>query len=155
MGWRATVKTVPVADGIIPAGEAVILRLTSADNTATKQQLALTAKTTTATKSGNNELKGTDEEKTLGENDYALSLGQNGVGFYLWSGKEIGANKAYLTLSDTEAKALTIEFNDEPSGIEDVQSSMFNVQGYNLNGMRVNENYKGIVIMNGKKYVVK
>ena len=41
----------------------------------------------------------------------------------------------------------------EATGIKDVQGSEFNVQGpsYNLNGMIVGDNYKGIVIQNGKK----
>lgn len=41
----------------------------------------------------------------------------------------------------------------EPTGIEDVQVSEFKAQGpaYNLNGMRVDSDYKGVVIKNGKK----
>ena len=35
--------------------------------------------------------------------NYAMSLGQNGVGFYLWDGKPIGANKAYMTLDKLNA----------------------------------------------------
>ncbi len=69
------------------------------------------------------------------------------------------AHKAYLQLTDrpwsVSAKELSIDW--EPTGIKDVQGSKMNVQGsaYNLNGVRVNENYKGIVIMNGKKYINK
>ena len=69
----------------------------------------------------------------------------------------IPAGKAYLKL-DAEADAkLEVTFNDEPTGIKDIQGSKMNTQGsaYNLNGVRVNENYKGIVIMNGKKYINK
>ena len=143
-----------IEGGIIPAGEAVILRLTTEDNTATKKQFDLTAMTTTATKSGTNALKGTDVATTLSTNDYALSLGQNGVGFYLWEGKEIAAHKAYLTLeSPTMAKAFTFMFDDgETTAIE--QPAINGKQSgdtYNLNGVRVNDNYKGIVIKNGKK----
>ena len=45
----------------------------------------------------------------------------------------------------------------EPTGIKDVQGSEFKAQGsaYNLNGIRVNSNYKGVVIMNGKKFYQK
>ena len=137
----------PVADGIIPADEPVILK-------ATQSQVYLPYTTETGNKSASNKLLGTDEETTLGANDYALSLGQYGVGFYLWNGKSIGANKAYLTLeSPTMAKAFTFMFDDgETTAIE--QPAINGKQSgdtYNLNGMRVNDNYKGIVIKNGKK----
>ena len=114
-------KLTPIASGIIPTGEAVILKLTSEENiTAPKKQFDLTAMTTTATKSDTNELKGTDVAKTLGANDYALSLGQHGVGFYLWEGKSIGAHKAYLTLNASAgAKAFIFQFDDDPTGIEE------------------------------------
>lgn len=137
----------PVADGIIPADEAVILK-------ATQSQVYLSYTTTSATKSTDNMLEGTDEETTLGANQYALSLGQNGVGFYLWNGKSIGANKAYLTLTaSTGAKAFTFQFDDgETTGIlKPVMDEKKNSPAYNLNGVRVNDSYKGIVIKNGKK----
>ena len=156
----SVLRLTPVADGIIPAGEAVILRLTSADNTETKKQFDLAATTTMATKSGTNALTGTDVAKTLGANGYALSYGQNGVGFYLWEGKEIGANKAYLTLDDNEgenAKAFTFQFDDgEATAIEQPTiSGKQSSDTYNLNVVRVDENYKGIVIKNGKKVLQK
>ena len=45
----------------------------------------------------------------------------------------------------------------ELTGIKDVQGSEFKAQGsaYNLNGMRVNSNYNGVVIKNGKKFYQK
>ena len=45
----------------------------------------------------------------------------------------------------------------EATGIKDVQGSEFKSQGsaYNLNGMRVNSNYNGVVIKNGKKFYQK
>lgn len=98
----------PVANGIIPAGEAVVLKCA-------QSMCYLPYTTGTATKSSNNALKGTDKAATLGANDYALSLGQEGVGFYLWNGKPIGANKAYLPLggiAPATTKALGIEFED-------------------------------------------
>lgn len=73
----------------------------------------------------------------------------------------VAKGKAYLMTTvapPTEnGGKFEIVFEGEPTGIENVQSSKFNVQGpaYNLNGVRVNENYKGLVIMNGKKYLNK
>lgn len=98
----------PVANGIIPADEAVILKCA-------QSKCYLSYTTETATKSGDNALKGTGKAATLGANDYALSLGLEGVGFYPWYGKPIGANKAYLPLggiAPATTKALGIEFED-------------------------------------------
>ncbi len=129
----------------IHKGEPVVLK-------ATNSNIVLMPSARQQKGSTPNILEGTDIEKTLGANKYALSLGQNGVGFYLWSGKKIGANKAYLTL-DSDAKVLTFEFEDDPSRIEAYPESTHkdNDLIYNLNGIRVDDNYKGIVIKNGKK----
>ena len=133
--------------GIIHASEAVILRATGSD-------ITLMPSYNKAEASTENALEGTDVAKTLGADQYALSLGQKGVGFSLWEGKEIAAHKAYLTLeSPTMAKAFTFMFDDgETTAIE--QPAINGKQSgdtYNLNGVRVNDNYKGIVIKNGKK----
>ena len=142
-------RLTPVANGIIPADEAVILKTT-------QSQVYLPYTTETAIKSKDNKLLGTDEEMILGTNDYALSLGQNGVGFYLWDGKSIGANKAYLELSASSVKALAFEF-EETTSIHGLTPALSEGEGaiYNLNGVRVDENYKGIVIKNGKKVLQK
>ena len=150
----SVLKLTAIEDGIIPASQGVILRMTTEDNSATKQQIALAKTTATGTWSGTNALTGTDEATTLGANQYALSLGQNGVGFYLWEDKEIGAHKAYLTLpSSFGAKAFIFQFdNGETTGIlKPVMDEKNDGPAYNLNGMRVNDGYKGIVIKNGKK----
>ncbi|MCQ2128016.1 MAG: hypothetical protein MJZ08_01105 [Bacteroidaceae bacterium] len=80
--------------------------------------------------------------------------------FGLYTGTTLGAYKAYLPLDKVPTSAKeTIEFTFEgtPTGIEEVESSMFKTQGsaYNLNGVRVNDNYKGVVIKNGKAYINK
>ena len=140
-------KLTAIESGVIPAEEPVILK-------ASQSQVYLPYTTTTATKSTDNMLEGTDEETTLSANQYALSLGQKGVGFYLWEGKAIGANKAYLTLNASgSAKAFIFQFDDDPTGIESLTPALSEGEGaiYNLNGIRVNNGYKGIVIKNGKK----
>ena len=80
--------------------------------------------------------------------------------FGLYTGTTLGAYKAYLPLDKVPTSAKeTIEFTFEgtPTGIEEVESPMFKTQGsaYNLNGVRVNDNYKGVVIKNGKTYINK
>ena len=46
---------------------------------------------------------------------------------------------------------------DSPSGINDIHldSTQSSGQGYNLNGMRIESNYKGVIIKNGKKIIIK
>ena len=152
----SVLKLTRVADGIIPAGESVILRLTTENITATKQQFTLKATTTSATKSGTNELTGTDVAKTLSTNDYALSYGQYGVGFYNWSGRTIDAHKAYLTLPSAQlapGRSFGMMFDDgtftgiPATIIDQPQDDII----YNLQGQRVDESYKGLIIKNGQK----
>ncbi|MCQ2096026.1 MAG: hypothetical protein MJY59_04710, partial [Bacteroidaceae bacterium] len=144
-GEETDVLNLTNVGSIIHASEAVILKATGSD-------ITLMPSYNKAEASTGNALEGTDVAKTLGADQYALSLGQNGVGFYLWNGKEIGANKAYLTLS-SDVKAFTFLFKDgETTGIlKPVVDGKTDGPAYNLNGVRVNDNYKGIVIKNGKK----
>jgi hypothetical protein len=46
---------------------------------------------------------------------------------------------------------------DAASGIEGINAEKSNIPGvmYNLSGQKVNSSYKGIVIMNGKKFMQK
>ena len=138
-------------EGVIPCGEAVIVR-------GSEKCITLMPSCKKLTPSTGNILEGTDEATTLGTDQYALSLGQHGVGFYLWDGKAIGANKAYLTLDEAlGVKALQFRFDDEPAptGIKAPSSSPKGESpaSYDLKGMRVNDSYKGIVIKNGKKVI--
>lgn len=70
------------------------------------------------------------------------------------------AGKAYLAIvSGGGAHELNIVFDDASgtTGIAELQNSKTAAQGtyYNLNGQRVNANHKGIVIVNGKKFMNK
>lgn len=94
---------------------------------------------------------------------YKLLNGSNGLGWYLGAQDggvfSLGANKAYLALSEAQAqnaKSLSLDFSDETTainGIEDVNADS-NVR-YNLNGMKINSTYKGMYIKNGKKFINK
>ena len=105
-----------------------------------------------------NKLSGTEEGiASAPANVYALSLGQNGVGFYNWSGRAIGANKAYLTLPGSSLSApirsFGMVFDDgtvtgiPATIIDQPQDDVI----YNLQGQRVDESYKGLIIKNGQK----
>lgn len=137
------------AGDIIRKAEAVILK-------AGQSSITLMPSANKESASAANVLTGTDVATTLGANDYALSYSSsNGVGFYHWSGKSIGANKAYLSLGGAHAplRSLGFMFDDGtvtgvPSAYEREESG----QSYNLQGIEVDENQHGVVIRNGKKY---
>ncbi len=82
------------------------------------------------------------------------------IGF--WWGAEDGAafalaaNKAYLAVPEAEASAIGFEFDDETTGIVNVnRETTTNNQYYTLDGRRVAEPTKGLYIINGKKVVIK
>lgn len=90
--------------------------------------------------------------------NYILQQGQ----FNMATDGYLKPNRAYLSTSydvtALGAKALSVVFaEDETDGIKSVQGSRFTVNGeaYNLSGQRVGKDYKGIVIVNGKKYLRK
>lgn len=141
---------------IIHQSEAVILKATGSD-------ITLMPSCNTQKASIENILKGIDEKTTLEEGDYAMTLGQYGVGFYKWANKQLGANKAYMKLEDEDdeddekTNAFTFLFNDgTTTGINSVNENENEDENiYNLNGMRVNGKYSGVIIKNGKKVFVK
>lgn len=68
-----------------------------------------------------------------------------------------GIGKSYLRLPATSgAKGLEfIYLNEVVTGIKTVGNEQMNGDRYNLNGQRVDKNYKGVVIVNGKKMINK
>ncbi len=139
-----------VKDGIMLRGEGYILK-----GTASSGNMNVTANATNG--NSGNILLGTDVATTLGANDYAMTLGQYGVGFYPWDGKKIGANKAYMTLvadGTSQANAFILLFDEgTTTGINSVnENEDENENIYNLNGVRVGKDYKGIIGKGGKKY---
>ena len=72
----------------------------------------------------------------------------------------VPAGKALLPASavSAEVKAFTFVFEDNETGLTEVQDSRFKVQGseiFNLAGQRVSKAQKGIYIVNGKKVLIK
>ncbi len=74
-------------------------------------------------------------------------------------GYKFGVNKSYLCLTQHQAKGFTEVFFDEIiSGVAtNIQGANNNTwsegQIYNLNGQRVDKNYNGVIIVNGKKVI--
>lgn len=147
----------------VPAGTGVLLRGTSNKATATINTGTAFDKATTA-------LTGTYVSRQLGEKDYVLGFGSEGIGFYkLTSGKSLGANKAYLPSSVVgEVKGFILDWSDA-DGIrsidnEDISNRENEKVIYNLAGQRIGNSQfsnhntrlkKGIYIVNGKKIIIK
>ena len=97
--------------------------------------------------------------------------GNYNYGFYFPNGIQANgyftnqAHKAYVKVLKTDldgeaaAKGIGIEWGDEPTGIESISplspKEWSSDAVYNLQGQRVTDSYRGIVIVNGKKMVRK
>lgn len=107
----------------------------------------------TATSKG---LEGTLTPKAV-EASAFLTLGKSGseVGFFAFTGTQIGANKAYIT-KPAGASAVMINFG-EVTGIENaVAPEAANAPLYDLSGRRVVKAVKGgLYIQNGKKFIAR
>lgn len=103
---------------------------------------------------------------------HVASLTQAGNTLYGWNAEngnfvKVGSNvsinafRAYITgpaeSGEGSVKSLTAVFNDDATttAIQQVQSAPVSKAMYNLAGQRVSDSYKGIVIKNGKKMIVK
>lgn len=156
---------------VIPAGEPVIIK-GEAGAYAMEYDTRNIAKPSYKSRDLN-DLCGTDVEATTtvdADGDYyfyALSLNSKGeansVGFY-WRNNDgaaftCPAHKAYLALPkalfSNPARATGFAFNkNTTTGISEINTSTTHSNViFNLAGQRVNANAKGIVIMNGKKFV--
>ena len=141
---------------IIPAGCAVILKAGPGNYT-----FVPTSEVGTAVE---NMLRGTDQTETIvpeGQDYkyYKLSVKNDVVGFYY--GEEDGAvfvneaHKAYLPVPVSQSNSVRSFIFDNASGIANVQVNEKSDRSYNLSGQRVNDTYKGVVILNGKKVLRK
>lgn len=137
-------------DGVVEAGKAVILKGKG------DYVLEASSETATVTETG---LKTSDGKKIGAENIYCLANKKNGVGFYQVANTvTIPANKAYLEINAANsAKYYSIGIGGNTTGIQTIQQNSVKADGimYSLSGQRVGENYKGIVICNGKKMIKK
>ncbi|MCQ2255699.1 MAG: carboxypeptidase regulatory-like domain-containing protein [Bacteroidaceae bacterium] len=157
-------------DGVIPAGKAVVLK-------GAGEVVLECASTDLTAEDGASYLLGTDEDEMITENFgglpclyYALTLNAENdpesVGFY-WM-NETGApfvnkaHKAYLVIPqvnpgiDAYAKKAYL-FKGDATAIQNANASANSAVApmFNIAGQRVNENAKGIVIKNGRKYIIK
>lgn len=100
-----------------------------------------------------------DYSVTAAKNIYALRKDQTAFA-KVKSGVSIPQNKAYLDVTPSAARPLTINFGNTATGIKELKipSSVVDNEAvdsplYNVNGQRVSNIYKGIVIHHGIKKV--
>ena len=137
--------------GVVPAGEAVLVKGTA------YQEYTLTPATTAADETFDTDLLASDGTVTAdGAQHFAFGT-KNGVsGFKLVnSGVAIPAKKGYLLISNAGAKEF-FAFEGKTTGISVVETApAADGNVYNMAGQRVSKNYKGLVIVGGKKYLNK
>jgi len=113
--------------GVIPQGTAVILRSTIASYN-------LTLSDDAAAFDGNNVLQGVDAATTTPANCYVLSAVDGVIGFYQYTGAQVGAHKAYVIYSGVQGSAprrMRFVFDEEnaATGVEGVQSTDSSADG--------------------------
>lgn len=91
---------------------------------------------------------------------YALGNKSHGVGFYrVKNGVAVPAGKCYLENTSAEGKAVEffgLDGENVVDGISELHGEQTaNAVKYNLSGQRVSNNYKGVVVENGRKIVVR
>ena len=156
----SSVTLTEVSGGIIPAGQAVILKATASSVALTLTQDAATGDYT------DNELLGVDVETPQDANKtyYVLSKpAEKDFGFYkLKNSVNLGANKAYLEVATAGAPGfLGFDVDGETTGIisntdftdsTDKAGEWYSLDGRKLQGKPTE---KGLYIVNGRKVVIK
>lgn len=146
-----TNKTVTAKEftGVVPAGKAVLVKgAPSTTYTLTPATTEGDATFATDLQTGATKADGTQYGFTSKSGTPAFAQVQ--------PGQDIPAKKGYIVLNGASAAKYSICFDDEATGIHTIEAaSAANATMYNLAGQRVDKAYKGIVIVNGKKYLNK
>ncbi len=103
-----------------------------------------------------NELKVATEDMTCTGNMWILVKKSNGVGFSpAKEGTTLKKGKCYIEIDASSTASAKFVGLDETTGIHHITASDASPDGkaYNLAGQRVGSDYKGIVIVGGKKVV--
>lgn len=137
----------------IPAGTAVILKDNGAQRDEGTNCIYLQV-TSGATPVSSNDLTGTYKTIAKPEQDiYTLQNPEEGIGFYKYTGTNLGGFKAYLSLASSQANGLSFDFG-AATGLDNVATELpADAPAYDLTGRRVNKNTKGIIIVGNKKVI--
>ncbi|MBR2018120.1 MAG: chitobiase/beta-hexosaminidase C-terminal domain-containing protein [Prevotella sp.] len=139
-------------DGVVPANTGVILMGTAGETyTGTI--------TTGAAAVENNDLKANSTDISGNGSIYVLNKDVNNVaGFYkLATAGTLAAGKAYLEIPNSDAKTISIVWNETTGIEENYEFGNMNSDAatYDLSGRKVANPAKGLYIKNGKKFIVK
>lgn len=152
-------KLKEITDGIIPAGQGVILHNTSETETANINLTITTAEATTLT---DNKLKGVTAKREGYDalSNYVLADKNGTTGFYKAKFTAIVANKAYLPVANVQnaqGVMMAFSFGDEVTGIDNVNAAAPAAKKYyDLQGRRVLYPAKGIFVTeDGQKVLFK
>ena len=161
--YNSEAGTVSVAniDGAVPANTGVLLRGTPGET------YTLTGTNSEAATVTDNALVAVTEETSIAQEsgDY-VNFGLSGGVFKKVNvaGGTVKANRAYLHILKsslpTGAKSIALAWDGETTGIANLNVDAndnfdANAPMYNLAGQRVGKSYKGIVVVNGKKVLIK
>lgn len=117
--------------------------------------IAATSGASTTTTVGGYTMTGTLAKQNLADGVYGWNASTGKFSKTSGTAVTIDAFRAYITAAGG-ARELTAVFNDVVTGIKEVnKSDNTESETYNLAGQRVSNSHKGIVIKNGRKYVVK
>ena len=140
----------------VPAGTPIVVKSISGDAVV---DLIPFAESATAPE-GNLLKTPTEDQQSTGV-EYCLANKTNGVGFYPVR-EGVAIKKAYLIIDTTNGAPEFIGFLENggtSTGISTVavENAELNIDApmYNIAGQRVSRSYKGVVIQNGKKFIVK
>ena len=156
MAYKASVEgevmtlTKVVEKGVLAANTPVVLY--SKDEVT---ELAISGES--GTSATGNKLSGTvaAASVTAGDN-YVLSGGSKGVGFYKYTGTTMPGFKAYLPASaGGGVKAFSFSFEDMETAIRAIENENSGLEIYDISGRRVPQAGKGLYIVNGKKVMFK
>lgn len=143
--------------GTIPAGTAVILKDNDAERDENTGCIYLQVTSDAKAVSGN-DLVGTYKAianpATSELSIYTLqNPAEGGIGFYKYTGTNLGGFKAYLSLTSSQANGLSFDFG-AATGLDNVATELpADAPAYDLAGRRVNKNTKGIIIVGNKKVI--
>ncbi len=148
--------TLQAVEGTIPAGTAVILKDNGAERDKNTQCIYFQVTSDDKEVSGNNLVgtyKAIANPATSELSIYTLQNPAEGIGFYKYTGANLGGFKAYLSLGSSQANGLSFDFG-AATGLDNVATELpADAPAYDLTGRRVNKNTKGIIIVGNKKVI--
>lgn len=149
------------AGSTIPKGTAVVLKANEG-----KYSMRLSSENG-IDDSKNNMLKGSDTEATTTGGDIYYKLASpDGVSGFYWGAEgggafRNGAHKAYLAVKKSQnaqhraIRSFAFNSEGEATKINAIEQGSQDYPLYNLQGQRVDKNYRGIVIRQGRKFIMK